>query len=310
MHNLMSSKNKGVYLALATAFISGLAVFFNKFAIGFWSSSSSFTTAKNIAVAVLLTSVIILFRKLPELKNLTKKDWVRLVTIGLVGGAIPFLLFFKGLSLTQASNVAFIHKTLFIWIAIMAIPILKEKLSSLQVLSFAFLGLGAYLLISPSNFTVGMGEMLAFSATLLWAVENIIAKITLKNISATTVAWGRMFFGSVFLIGYLAVIGEIGQLFVFSADKFGWLMLSGVLLFGYVTTWYSALKFAPATVVSSILVIAAPITALLNSIFITHTFKPTLILPIILITIGVVLMSQIYKKLSFLAGKKTADTII
>lgn len=299
INNMGYENNKGVYLALATAFISGLAVFLNKFAIGFWSNSSVFTTAKNLVTAILLTSIILLVKKLPELKKLSKRDWLRLIIIGFIGGSVPFLLFFKGLSLTQASNAAFIHKTLFIWIALMAVPILKEKLSSLQILSFVFLAVGAYLLVSPAELRFGYGEFLALSATLLWAVENIIAKITLRNIPSFTVAWGRMFFGSIFLMLYLSFAGGIGQLFIFSGAKFGWLILSAVILFGYVTTWYSALKFAPATVVSSILVIAAPITALLNSIFVTHSLKPSMIPAILLITLGVILTSQIFKRISY-----------
>ena len=42
-----------------------------------------------------------------------------------------------------------------------------------------------------------------------------------------------------------------------------WIAITGVLLAGYVGTWFAALRLAPATVVTSILVAAAPITGLL-----------------------------------------------
>ncbi len=128
VNKIIYKNNKGIYFALATAFISGLAVFLNKFAVGFWTNSSVFTTAKNLVVAILLTSLILLVKKLPELKKLSKKDWRQLIIIGFIGGSIPFLLFFKGLTLTSATGAAFIHKTLFIWVAVLAIPILKEKI--------------------------------------------------------------------------------------------------------------------------------------------------------------------------------------
>lgn len=305
---MKNTKNKGVYFALVTAFISGLAVFFNKFAIGFWSNSSIFTTAKNLIVVLFLTSIIIFIKKFPDLKKLSRKDWAKLILIGFIGGSIPFLLFFKGLSITNAGSAAFIHKTLFIWIALMAIPILKEKISGLQVVSLIFLATGAYLLSSPFEIKFGYGEFLILSATLLWAIENIIAKIALKKLSSLTVAWGRMFFGSIFLIIYLAFAGGIEQLFVFSGVKFGWLIFSGLILFSYVLTWYTALKSAPATVVSSILVIAAPITAILNSIFVTHKFNLSIIIPLLLITIGVILMSQISERIVyFLKNRRTAS---
>jgi drug/metabolite transporter (DMT)-like permease len=305
----MDTHTKGVYLAFAAALISGLAVFFNKFAVSFWDSSSVFTTAKNLIAAVLLTSLILLIKKLPELKKLSSQNWIRLIMIGFIGGSVPFLLFFKGLSLTQASNAAFIHKTLFIWIALLALPILKEKLSYWQVLALIILAVGAYLFVSPAKWQFGYGEFLVLLATLLWAVENVIAKITLRNIPSLVVAWGRMFFGSVFLMIYLFFIGQFTQLFVFSGSNFSWLLLSGVILFGYVATWYAALKYAPATVVSAILVIAAPITALLDSIFVTDGLKASLILPILLIILGALLVSRIFEKVAELIKTKRAAAI-
>lgn len=278
--------NKGVYLAFVTAVISGFAVFFNKFAIGFWQNSSIYTTAKNLVVALFLTSLILLLKKRTELKNLNKKQWLQLILIGLIGGSIPFLLFFKGLTMASVVNAAFIHKTLFVWVGLLAIPFLKEKISGLQWLALGVLLLGVYLFSAPGNFKIGYGEFLVFLATLMWAIENIIAKRVLKNISALTMGWGRMFFGSVFLLIYLSFTGNITQLSKFNFNSLGWLILVSAFLFVYVITWYSALKHAPATVVSSILVLAAPITAILNSNF--------LALPTALILLGALLISKFY----------------
>jgi len=300
----MFGKNKGISLALATAFISGFAVFMNKFAVAFWQNSSVFTTAKNIIVAVLLISAIILFGKIKEIKSLNKNHWIKLILIGLIGGSTPFLLFFKGLSMANPVNVAFIHKTLFIWVAILAIPFLGEKFHKLQLLSLAIISLGVYLFISPANFSLGKGELLVFGATILWAIENIIAKKILKEVSPIVTSWGRMFFGSLFLTAFIVSTGSGGALLNLSFAKFGWLMLSGVILFGYVTTWYSALKFAPASVATSILVLAAPITAILNSIFITHKASINIIIPTAIIIFGITLISPITNKLRSYARKK------
>ncbi len=296
--------SKGVYLAFLTALISGFAVFLNKFAVSVWSDSSVFTTAKNLVATVFLISLMVLLKRIPELKNLNKKQWLQLIVIGFIGGSVPFLLFFKGLSLTSATGAAFIHKTLFIWVALLAWPFLKEKISSLPFLALGIILAGVYLFNSPVEFHFGYGEILVLLATLLWAVENIIAKIALRNISALIVGSGRMFFGSVFLLGYLFCTGDLGQLFIFGATKTGWLFLSGIILFGYVVIWYSALKFAPVTVVSSFLVIAAPLTALLNSVFVTHNFRSSLILPTVLILTGVLVLSRIPGKFAIFLFRK------
>ncbi|MFH1978845.1 MAG: DMT family transporter [Patescibacteria group bacterium] len=291
--------NKGVKLAFVTAIISGFAVFFNKFAVGFWQNSSVYTTAKNLIAVLFLCSLLLLIGKAKELKKLSKKQWLQLVGIGLIGGSIPFLLFFKGLSLTATVNAAFIHKTLFVWVALMAVPFLKEKISVLQFVAMAVLLLGVYSFLSPGDLKIGYGEFLALIATLFWAAENVIAKKVLKNISAVVVGWGRMFFGSIFLLIYLCATGSVTQLWVFDIDSLGWLMLAGLFLFGYVITWYSALKHASAVVVSSILVLALPITALLNSVFVTGKFNTGLIFPGFLILAALLLIGEFQKRIQY-----------
>ena len=118
------NKNKGLILILGTAFISGLSVFVNKFGIVL-ISPYIFTGLKGIVVALLAISWLLMMKDWKTLKKLTKKQWLILSGIGLIGGSIPFLLFFKGLSLTTGIQAAFIHKTMFIYIAILAFVFLK-----------------------------------------------------------------------------------------------------------------------------------------------------------------------------------------
>ncbi|MBU1954085.1 DMT family transporter, partial [Patescibacteria group bacterium] len=115
------SHMSGIKLAFITAIISGFAVFINKFGVSLWANSSAYTTAKNVAATIFLTAIILLCKKQAELRHLSKKQWSKLLLIGFIGGSVPFLLFFKSLTLVSAAEAAFIHKTLFIWVAILAV---------------------------------------------------------------------------------------------------------------------------------------------------------------------------------------------
>lgn len=101
-----------------------------------------------------------------------------------------------------------------------------------------------------------------------------------------------MFFGSVVLSFFLVFTGQAGGMVVGSFNQLALLLLSGFVLFGYVWTWYSALKYAPATVVSSVLVLGAPVTALLNYLFVTHELNAALILPVVLIFSSVAIITK------------------
>ena len=98
----MTNTQKGFYLVLGTALISGLANFFNKFGMkALGKDAFQYTTLKNVVVALILTLIVLTPFIFKKLKKLVRKDWLKLSLIGLVGGSIPFLLFFKGLSLTS-----------------------------------------------------------------------------------------------------------------------------------------------------------------------------------------------------------------
>lgn len=295
-------KNKtliyATYLALITAVISGFSNFLNKIAVTAIKDPIFFTTLKNSIVAIFIIGAILIFKKWPEITSLTRKQILKLVIIGMVGGALPFALFFSGLAKTSALNAALIHKTLFIWVLLLAIPILKERLSSMQ-----WLGIGA---IFAANLIVGgftgfkynAGELMILAATILWAIENVIAKIALKDISSLTVAGARMTIGSLILLSFVLIKGGGSAIFAMNLQQWLWTFIPAVLLFGYVTTWYTALKYAPATYVATLLVPATLVTNVLSAIFITHTFALPQIASAGFFTLGVIMMIFFSKKVA------------
>lgn len=280
----------GIKLAFLSAFISGFAVFLNKFGVGLWQNPSAYTTAKNIVAALFLLSLFLIFGKFREIKTFSRRTWLQLFLIGFIGGSIPFLLFFKALSVIPASEAAFIHKTLFIWVALFSYPFLKEKLGLTQVGALLILSFSIYFLGAPTKWFLGMGAFLALGATILWAFENIIAKIALREVSSITLGSARMFFGSIFLLAYLFVIGEADDIIPSSAKQAQWAFIVGAVLFAYVASWYAALKRAPATIVASILVIAFPITTILEGIVIKHDFPNQIIVPGLAMIFGILFM--------------------
>ena len=70
--------------------------------------------------------------------------------------------------------------------------------------------------------------------------------------------------GTVLLLGWLAVYGRLGDLFALSADQWSWALLTGLILSGYVATWYAALARAQAVDVTAVLVFGAVVTAVLS----------------------------------------------
>jgi len=259
-------KNKGYFLVLSTAIISGFSIFLNKFAVSV-SNPYVFTFSKNILVALFLTAVLMIFKDYKILKSLNKKQWAILVVIGLIGGSIPFLLFFKGLSMASAAGASFIQKTMFVWIFILASIFLKEKIFTRHIAAgLALLG-GNLLLLKFSDIRLDAGSGLIFVATLFWAVENVISKHTIKELPARIIMWSRMFFGSVFILIFLAFTHQLVLLENVNMQQLGWTAITSVLLFGYVYTWYTGIKYIKISEAAIILMLGSPVTTALSSIF-------------------------------------------
>src|SRR3989344_2980217 len=263
---------KGIKLALITAVISGVAIFVNKFAVGAITPPLVFTGTKNTLVAILVLSWLGVSGKWRLVWRLRRSEIWKLGLIGLIGGAVPFYLFFTGLAQIPAINGALIHKTLVLWVAVLAIPLLKEKLSALQVLGIVLLFGGNVAVGGFEGFKYSQGELMVLGATMLWAVENVIAKKVLKTVDADLVVTARMGLGSIILLGmavwqYPDSVGAIHEL---PLQSWGWILLTAGTLLGYTMTWYRALKLAPAITVPSILVGSTLVTNVLSAIFVTH----------------------------------------
>ena len=123
-------------------------------------------------------------------------------------------------------------------------------------------------------------------AVLLWSTETIVSKNVLKELPSRVVAFGRMFFGVLFILIFLAATGNITHFMELTVPQLGWILLTSIFLLFYVTSWYAGLKYIPASVAASILVLGSAITTIL-SIFYSGTFNLVDILGVILISTGV-----------------------
>lgn len=256
----------GVGLAVVAACISGLAIWLNGFAVKQVPDAATYTTLKNLVAAGVLLSVAALLVRPADVRQVSRSGWVGLTVVGLVGGGIAFLLFFVGLAMASAPSAAFIQKTMFVWVAIMAVPLLAERLGPVQLAALGALVAGQALVLPPRGIAWGVGETLILVATLCWAVEVVIVRRVLRGVATPIVAAGRLGIGLIVLVGYVAFTGRAGGILALPPQAWAWIVLTGLILAGYVGMWFGALHRAPATVVTSVLVGGAVITGALQAL--------------------------------------------
>lgn len=283
---------KGVCFALLTAIISGIALFYSKLTI-VRVPPILFTASRNtyVALAFLLLFLLGVKININELKKAKKKTLILLILVGIIGGAVPFYLFFTGLQYTGAMTANLIHKTLFIWVSILAMIFLGEKFNFMYFVSYLLIVAGSFYIL-PVRFSLafGKGEFMIFAATMLWAIENIIAKRVLREISSNTVALARMGIGSIVLLAFFFGKGNKMSPVLFDFDHLTTLIIGGSLLFFYVFFWYRALKYAPASIVTLILTFATIAQSLLIRVYTGVHFAKNSIYSMLLVGIGIALI--------------------
>jgi drug/metabolite transporter (DMT)-like permease len=256
--------------ALAAALVSGVAVFVNGVAVRHFDDATVYTTAKNLWAGVLLAAVLMALPlgavPRPVDGAGSRPAWPWLVVVAVIGGAVPFVLFFEGLALASSTDAAFIHKTLVVWVAIGASVVLRERLRPVHIVAIALLVIG-HVVVSGgiSLSSAGRGEALILAATLLWTLEVLVVKRLLVEIPAPRLATVRMLGGSAALLAWVGVRGELGALAAFTTGQWWWIAVTGTTLAGFVSLWYRALAAAPATDVTAVLVAGAVVTAVLNT---------------------------------------------
>ena len=305
---MQSNLRKGIYLALGAAVFSGFANFVNQFTVRYVGDALVFTTIKNSLVALLIISLLIFVKKLGKVRKLSGRDHLLLLSIGVIGGSLPFYLFFTALIQMPAINASLIHKSLIIWVVLLAVPFLKERLSTWQMLAIIAVFWANLLVGGFRGFALNGPEFMVLAATILWSVENVIAKITLRRVDPDIVIASRMGIGSAILLAAVFTFGKGPMLFTLSPSQFILTLLTTLILFGYVSTWYRALSYAPITLVATVLTLATLVTNGLSAVFITHNLTANQIGQFILLLAGVSLFINVAGKVKPTRVKQPAKS--
>ncbi len=276
---------RGAALAGITALISGVSVFVNSYGVRAGATPAVYTTAKNlVAVVVLGLAASIGWRVrrrrggsaaanfvavAPEAHGIPASrrwvQWLGVAYVGVIGGGLAFVLFFDGLAQSEPAPSAFWRDTLVLWVAVLAVLFLRERLRWWNVMAIVLLFSGEIVVSGGvGQLAANRGELDVLTSSVLWAIEVVIARRLLRTRSPALLATVRMGIGAVALIVYLAADGSLGQLGAMNADQWHWALWTGLLLSAYVATWMSALARARAVDVTSVLASSALITWLLQ----------------------------------------------
>jgi len=312
------AEQKGLAFAFLTALISGISVFMNGIAVKL-TDASAYTIMKNIGALIFIAAIIFAFSEIRHFRNLSRRQWAMLLLIGIVGGSVPFLMFFEGLKMEGAAVSSFIYRSLFLFAGVFGYLILSERPEPKHVAAAFAILCGNALLVS-GQITFGTGQLLVLGATVLWALEYAISRKLLidvspnANITPRVVMVSRLFFGSIALLALLAWQGGLSSLIspsAMSATVLEWLVVTSLLLAFFMSSWYNALKRLPLLKAAAVLSIGGIVTAALELLFHGKAILPLQAFGLALVLGGAVAMVGFADALGSISTlRKTAKELI
>ncbi len=250
---------------------------------------------------VILMLLLDLFRKIKEIKKTSKKDIKFIAIISIFASVIAPLLFLLGLKMTSATNAILIGKTEAIMISLLAIFMLKEKITKHQIIGASVMFFGV-ILIATQNFGIGLrlntGDLFVFISALSYAIATILFKKYMHHIPPEVIVTLRNLFGasilfiiSLFIIDFSAILPALSIKFI--------LTLLGLVILTTICAqmlWYKALEMTSATNVS-LAGLSSPLIAIFYALlFLGESLNSSQITGGIFIMAGLIILEIHFKK--------------
>lgn len=261
-----------------------------------------------------LAMLALIYRKQlnPELlQQLSKRDWVNLIVVAILAGAIAPSLFFLALDLTVVNNVVLISRIELPLILAFSVVLLGERLNK-WVIAGAIISLSGVLLtviLQPAGgktmeigqFPMGRGELMALGGAFGAAISTVISKGSLQQIPLGIFSIIRTAIGTlVFFVATMLLYGVEHFADAFAPLLWQWMLIYGaIIVVGGQLSLFEGLKRSSAAEVSlsnSFSPIAGILGSflILNEVPMSHQFigGSVILFGIILNQIGVNLQSK------------------
>lgn len=261
----------GYYFAALNAVISGVAIYVNSQGVKTFSDSTLYTAMKNAVVGIcVLIPLLVVAGSRAEIRRLTRKEVALLIVVALIGGSLAYALDFRGLQISTPVTAALVDHTQFLYVAIFAAVLLRERFGPAVWLALGVLFVGLSFGIKVNAVRWDVGVIFLLVSTLMFAFDFIVIKYLLRSVSMLTVMIFKMALGSVLLLGYVAATGHLGAIGHLNSTQWAYVIVTGLILLAFTITSIAGLRHASATAVIAIGA-GSPIITTLLVVFARHT---------------------------------------
>lgn len=283
--------NKAYIYALSATLLWGSSAAVIKLLLKNLNSIQILLYVSGIATINLLL-IALLQKKIPIIKNYTKKDYFRFAYMGFIGVFIYYLFLYLALSYLKAQEAFIINYLWPMMIVIFAVPILKEKLTTKKIVAVILSFIGVIIIATKGNlnllqFAKPLGVILAIIAAMSYGLFSVLGKK--QNYDKTTSMLFYYLFTFIYTLIAVILFGFIPQITL--------IQLAGLLWMGIFTSggafllWFLALKYGDTAKIANIAFLT-PFLSLVYIYFLLHeTILVSSIVGLLFIFMGIFIQS-------------------
>jgi drug/metabolite transporter (DMT)-like permease len=229
-----------------------------------------------------------------------RNEWLYFALLGFLGITFHQWLQSTALTTSRASTTAWIVATTPVFMALLGLLILKERLTWLQAAGILLAGLGVILVVSNGDLaSLGLGnfgepgDILVLISAFNWAVFSALSRRGLKSHPAARMMFYVMTFGWLFT-GILFFTGPTSREIPLLSFN-GWLGVSFLGIFcsglAYIA-WYDALQALPAAQLGAFLYLEPPVAVVVAALILAESITWAALLGGGIILSGVYLVNR------------------
>ncbi len=241
--------------------------------------------------------VLLLQNKLGFFRKYSAKQYLNMSFLGFLGVYLYYVLLYKALSLTSASEGFILAYTWPILVLVLAFFLLKEKFTIKKLLSVLISFLGIIVIVTHGNmsslqFTSLTGDILAISGAGIFALFSVLGKKHNYDQSLSVFIY--------FIAAFIILIPTILLTSSFkmpSLNIWFWILLNGLFVNGISNMfWFKALEHGDTHIISSALYLTPFLSLIYIYLFLGEGILLSSILGLAIIVTGVILQSVRFQK--------------
>jgi len=282
----MNSKSKSVIYVMLCVFLWALIPVVSKLGQSnldnhqflFWSSTISFLT---------FLIIIMTKKKGKMILSLSAKDWIHSIVLGILGTYLYYILLYFGYANAKGIEVLIIQYCWPIFVIILSILILKERLNIRKVISIVLGFFGVFLVLTKGKLTeIHLDNFFVDSIVFIAAFVFGLFSVLSKRVRIDSLTLVTIYFFTATVISFLSMI-SLSEFKLPTQETFLPIIINGIFVNGVsYLLWIGALKIGKASFIAPFVFLTPVISTILLILFFKEPFQLIYVIGMISVIIG------------------------